>query len=114
MGNDTAEKKYIFIVGERATITCNVTAQDPKLQLLYWKKDNDVMSEEDVVVPKFKDKYKVTLDRTVPDNVTYSITFIVEKDDVGNYNCTCASGGIQYPVWVKGKYHETIRNLQQL
>jgi hypothetical protein len=95
----SANEKRIFVVGEVATLKCDVSARDPAKDMVYWKYDNDVMSEDDLVIEKFKPKFNVTLKNNI-----YTISWIAEAGDVGKYNCTCTTGGIQFPVWIKRKY----------
>ncbi|XP_064650592.1 uncharacterized protein LOC135502043 [Lineus longissimus] len=101
LDGQTPDTKHIVTVGEKITLKCDLSAVNETTDVVYWKTDKAVMSEDDGVIPKFQSKYNVSYGKNAKGTVLYTISWIAELDDAGTYNCTCSTGGIRFRVWIR-------------
>ncbi|XP_064650591.1 uncharacterized protein LOC135502042 isoform X2 [Lineus longissimus] len=101
LDGQTPDTKHIVTVGEKITLKCDLSAVNETTDVVYWKNDEAVMSEDDGVIPKFQSKFNVSYGKNAKGILLYTISWIAELDDAGSYNCTCSTGGIRFRVWIR-------------
>ncbi|XP_064650582.1 uncharacterized protein LOC135502040 isoform X2 [Lineus longissimus] len=101
LDGQTPDTKHIVTVGEKITLRCDLSAVNETTDVVYWKNDEAVMSEDGGVIPKFQSKFNVSYGKNAKGILLYTISWIAELDDAGSYNCTCSTGGIRFRVWIR-------------